>query len=263
MSAKPVSSLEIERKYEVSMCTGLPSEMQLAEAGFTVLERAEHHLQATYFDTAERLLASRRLAVRTRSGGKDAGWHLKEKTAAGAHELLWEPSAKPPAELLAAVGERLGVPAASVQLLPLAELHTTRTVWTLSADPAAAAFAGAVGVASGHPHMSDGSAGEIELADDRVRAFDPRSGIRRAWREWEAELLGLTSPVLLDRLEPVLFASGARPSLSFAKVARASGQLAAIAEMLGRPADVVAQLRELDLHDQRTAAQQGSAGSAC
>src|SRR4051812_43951376 len=40
-------------------------------------EAAEQDLHATYFDTAELDLAAADLTLRRRTGGDDAGWHLK------------------------------------------------------------------------------------------------------------------------------------------------------------------------------------------
>ena len=58
-----------------------------------------------------------------------------------------------------------------------------------------------------------------ELADDRVRARRLSDGSGLRWREWEVELLG-DDRAVLDRVEAVLLAAGARPSSAGSKVGR-------------------------------------------
>ena len=68
--------LEVERKFDVDASTQPPSFDGLP--GVAWVERAETQaLEAVYFDTAERDLASNRITLRRRTGGLDAGWHLK------------------------------------------------------------------------------------------------------------------------------------------------------------------------------------------
>lgn len=76
-------SLEIERKYEVPPNAVLPGAEEFTAAGFAASAPETVHLVASYYDTPERGLARVRLAVRSRSGGADAGWHLKERGADG------------------------------------------------------------------------------------------------------------------------------------------------------------------------------------
>jgi hypothetical protein len=46
-----------------------------------------HQLEATYLDTAELHLARAGITLRRRTGGEDAGWHLKIPTVGGMHEV--------------------------------------------------------------------------------------------------------------------------------------------------------------------------------
>src|ERR1700712_3617907 len=77
MSANgPSRYLEVERKFDVDASTQPPSFDGLA--GVVRVERAETQaLDAGYFDTVDRDLASNRITLRRRTGGLDAGWHLK------------------------------------------------------------------------------------------------------------------------------------------------------------------------------------------
>lgn len=221
-------SVEVERKYEVGAEIGLPRAEELAAAGFVAGEPETFELVARYFDTPDRRLAAARLAVRSRQGGHDAGWHLKERGDGSVRELHWPEAQEPPAGLLAELRERLGVEPAELETL--ASLRTMRTI----------------------VRLADGDRECVELADDRVLAED-RSGVRRAWREWEAELLPGADPAALDAVEPVLLAAGAVPSLSEAKVARASGRLVDLAASRGADAGTLDRLRALDLSDREAA----------
>jgi len=68
--------LEVERKFEVFESTVSPS-----FEGLSSVARVERHqaqqLEAVYFDTPAHDLAARRVTLRRRTGGTDAGWHLK------------------------------------------------------------------------------------------------------------------------------------------------------------------------------------------
>ncbi len=72
---------EIERKYE-SHDSGLPDLTRVPGVA-TVRERGVTHLDATYHDTADERLAASAVTLRRRTGGSDAGWHLKFPVAPG------------------------------------------------------------------------------------------------------------------------------------------------------------------------------------
>jgi hypothetical protein len=73
---KPTRHTEVERKFEVTESTVAPSFAGLSAVAR--VERApEQLLDAVYFDTPNRNLAAHRITLRRRTGGTDAGWHLK------------------------------------------------------------------------------------------------------------------------------------------------------------------------------------------
>ncbi|QYM75334.1 CYTH domain-containing protein [Leucobacter luti] len=74
-----VEALEIERKYEVAVDAHLPTAERFARAGFSATEPVIFHLAAQYFDTPDEALARAGIAVRVRTGGSDAGWHVKRR----------------------------------------------------------------------------------------------------------------------------------------------------------------------------------------
>ena len=73
---KASEGLEVEKKYDagddavVPPLHDLPGVARVGEPHTALLE-------AVYFDTARHILASRRITLRRRTGGSDAGWHLK------------------------------------------------------------------------------------------------------------------------------------------------------------------------------------------
>ncbi|WP_181158467.1 CYTH domain-containing protein [Leucobacter massiliensis] len=227
-------SLEIERKYEARLGAELPTAGRLREAGFAADAPLSFSLRAQYLDTPGEDLAAQGVAVRERHGGSDAGWHLKQRGPEGVRELHWPAAERMPEGLREEIRARIGEAVDAVR--PLARIDTERTV-VLLRDATGAAV--------------------VELADDRVLAADA-AGVRRAWREWEAELVPGAEPALLERVEPLLLEAGAEPSLSAAKIARATGRLVELAERQGADAAVLAALRELDTSDREAARRLGS-----
>lgn len=203
--------VEIERKYDVDATARVPS---LTGAGRVAAadETDAFDLDATYYDTPELTLANRRIAVRRRLGGHDAGWHIKwPPLAEGRREQQFDlgDDEGVPDDVRAALGEHVG----DAALVPIARVRNHR-VATVLRDAAGEALA--------------------ELADDHVVATDlrqgPSGGAERRWQEWEVELLpggsvGEASDraALLDAIEERLVAAGAQPPSSGSKLARALG----------------------------------------
>ena len=189
---EPVSALEVERKYDVEADTALPD---LAVAGQWAVRPAERFaLDATYVDTADLALRRARTTLRRRTGGHDEGWHLKRPSGADRQELRLPLQDGVPEQLAALVRDPVG----GRPLQPVAHLATDRTVHVLT-DAAGVPLA--------------------EVADDRVTARRLPDGAPLQWREWEVELLCADRGVL-DRVEAVLLAAGARPSTTGSKAGR-------------------------------------------
>ncbi len=183
--------LEVERTYDVPEVFTLPDLASL-DVVASVDEPREHHLVAEYHDTADRRLMRASTALRRRTGGSDAGWHLKTAVPTGrleVHRPLGR-TAKPPAAVRGLVAART----AGAPLRPLATIETHRTVRVLRGD-------------GGEPLA--------EVCHDVVTATLPStenaSGVERQWTELEVELVD-GSEDLLDEVEPLLLSAGASVS---------------------------------------------------
>ncbi|WP_404435464.1 CYTH domain-containing protein [Microbacterium aerolatum] len=197
-------TVEVERKYDVDAGTPLP-----AWTGITGVDAVSpgelRDLDARYFDTEDAVLARAGVAVRRRTGGTDAGWHIKgPREGDGRLEIAWPLSDDD--TIPDAVADTLA-PWTTAPLTPLARIENSRTAYLLT---------GPEGVIA-------------EFVDDRVRATDLRQSVQREWREWEIEL-GPAAPAdeagrdaLFAAVEAAVFAAGARAAASDSKLARALG----------------------------------------
>lgn len=195
---KPIESFEVERKYEVADDSAMPDAAAFSAAGLRLGASERIELEAHYFDTPDLALAARRFAVRMRRGGKDEGWHLKEKGEGGTRELHWPLSESMPQGLCDELAARVS-PSTAASVAPIAILRTVRVITR-------------VGDASGLD--------AVELADDRVDATNRLTGSNQIWREWEAELLPGGSEAHLDLIEPLLVTAGAKRVEGTSKIQR-------------------------------------------
>jgi CHAD domain-containing protein len=201
--------VEIERKVEPGPDFVLP-DLGSVEGVAGTGESAEHSLAATYFDTADLRLARSRITLRRRTGGTDAGWHLKLPAEGVARQELHHPlgprRAVPPKAVLEPV---LGI-VRTAPVTAVATLDTTRVVTPVLAD--------------------DGRV-LAEIADDTVTGTALAAGPDAAatvirWREVEVELVD-GDEALLDALVGALVTAGAAPSDSPSKLSRVlAGRLA-------------------------------------
>src|SRR5215467_9861676 len=208
MTDTPGGKIEVERKYSVGAEFVVP-DLSGAPAVAAVTSPRTYHLTAIYFDTPGFRLASARITLRRRTGGTDAGWHLKLPAGAERREVhapLESGTDTVPAEFAGLVSGVTG----SLPLRPIARLQTARTV----------------------RHLMDG-AGQVlaEVADDQVTGSLPgppgpgggAAGTAESWREataWrevEVELDHGTAD-LLKAAGELLLAAGAQPSPAASKL---------------------------------------------
>lgn len=205
--------LEVERKFDVGESTSSPSFAGIADI-LRVERLPTQTLDAVYFDTPARDLASRRITLRRRTGGVDPGWHLKLPAGADArtevrapldtaHGSDQESLEDVPTELvdvvLAIVRDR--------PLSPVARITTTRGV---------------------HHLYGGDDAVLAEFCDDQVTASRAATAnapeVEQRWREWELELAQPeTDTKLLDKLSDRLLGAGATPAGHGSKLARVLG----------------------------------------
>jgi inorganic triphosphatase YgiF len=201
----PARYLEVERKFDVDASTQPPSFEGVV--GVTRVEHAEtQSLDAVYFDTPSRDLARNRITLRRRTGGPDAGWHLKLPAGADARTEVRAPldggdHRRVPTELLDVVAAIV----ADSPVNPVARIATTRQVQLLhGADDAVIA----------------------EFCDDQVAAGQGADGsvAPQRWREWELELVGDGANIeLMNQVSDRLFDAGAKPAGVGSKLARVLG----------------------------------------
>ncbi|WP_312919014.1 CYTH and CHAD domain-containing protein [Kocuria sp.] len=198
--------VEIERKYDVAGQRTPRLKLHKLK-NFTVGDPVEHEMSATYYDTADLALAHAKVAVRRRTGGSDDGWHVKYQAGQVRGELHYEPLKTSAQRIPAALRKVLTGLTLGEELTPVATINTHRTVYPVLGE--------------------DGQYAELCL--DAVSARDERGRVTREWSECEVELTrdDLTQKqarTVFEAVEAVLYAAGAAPSSSVAKIARALGQ---------------------------------------
>ena len=193
--------LEFEQQFDVDEDVKRPDFGARAAAvpgGVSEAAPVTYRLAATYFDTPDERLAANKITLRRRTGGTDAGWHLKLPAGQDSRRELGEPLGDSPGE----VPERFAATVAGVTgglpLAPIAVLETERTVVTLTAH--------------------DGRV-LAEIADDVVTARRLPAGQQLRWREVEVEVPS-ASPELQRAAADLLLAAGARPAGHGSKLAR-------------------------------------------
>jgi CHAD domain-containing protein len=193
--------LEVETKYDVDDGFVVPDLNGLPGVA-AVDAPVEHALEAVYLDTADLRLLRARITLRRRTGGPDAGWHLKLPEGAARRELhapLGRTTKNPPRALEEPVAGILR----GARVQPVTVLRTRRLVTALR-----------------------GVDGELlaEIADDTVHATVPAvpdgPAEMLAWHEVEVELGG-GDDALATAVGERLLAAGARPSAAASKVGRA------------------------------------------
>jgi CHAD domain-containing protein len=215
--------LEVERKFDVVDSTVSPSFEGIA-AVTRVDKPPTQSLDATYFDTPTQDLARNKITLRRRTGGPDAGWHLKLPAGPDARTEIHAPLTSGPAEHDTVPSELRDVVLAIVRsksLEPVARITTERQTQVLY---------GAEGTAL------------AEFSNDHVTAWSASASdnpgsqpAEQEWREWELELIkgtesketnGTADTELLSRLSNRLLDAGAAPAGHASKLARVLGTTA-------------------------------------
>ncbi|OBG64631.1 CYTH and CHAD domain-containing protein [Mycobacterium sp. E3339] len=211
--------LEVERKFDVGESTVSPSFEGIAAVAH-VDKSPTQTLDATYFDTPAQDLARNKITLRRRTGGADAGWHLKLPAGPEVRTEVRAPlDASGPDNPDTVPEELVDVVLAIVRdrpLEPVARITTQRESQVLYA-------------ADGTPLA--------EFCNDHVTAWSAQTSddadlepTQQEWREWELELIessgasnGAPDTELLNRLGNRLLDAGAAPAGHASKLARVLG----------------------------------------
>ena len=206
---------EVEKKYVADDDFELPPLPELAAGsdglGLAAIapvvegEVVRQKLTATYFDTADLRLAGAGLALRRRTGGDDAGWHLKVPVGRATRSEVRLPLGRGARTVPAPLRQMVWAHSLGASLRPVAEIVTDRTARRL------------VDV-TGHVLA--------EFADDRVTArrllptdgLGDAAGAATSWREIEVEL-GDGDEELLAAVDARLRARGLEEAPSASKLA--------------------------------------------
>ncbi|MFG2433326.1 CHAD domain-containing protein [Streptomyces sp. NPDC048508] len=193
------STRETERKYappaeDVSWLPELAGVGPVAE----LADQGVQDLDAVYYDTEDLRLSRSRASLRRRTGGTDAGWHLKLPLPGDSREEIQAPlsSQEVPEELRdLAFSRTCGAP-----LRPVIRIRSARSLH----------------------HLLDAEGAVLaELSVDEVSAdalLD--DGGRATWREMEVELAEDGDPALLDTVEEALREHGVERAENPSKVGR-------------------------------------------
>ncbi len=204
----PSHHVEVERKFDVTDATINPSFDGISAVAH-VEQQPQQELNAVYFDTPDQRLAYQRITLRRRTGGTDAGWHLKLPAGPDTRTELRLPLDEGDDADSLAVPEELRDTVLAVvredELAPVARISTVRTLsWLI------------------------GPEGEqlAEFCDDQVTATrltgqdsDEEAAVQ-SWREWELELSAFGDTALFDRVTARLLDAGAAPAGHGSKLAR-------------------------------------------
>lgn len=248
-----VEKTERERKYDGDARMVLPPLDTLPRVA-AVRAAPAHELDAVYYDTADLRLLRQGVTLRRRTGGDDAGWHLKLPGHGPDDrvEIHAPIDAADPGEVPALLAARVRARARGGRLLPVADLRTHRsrqllvgargqTLAEIARDEVAAHVLGVERLAVGGPR------GDARRGSPAKRAGT--STQLTTWTEVEVELVD-GGRSLLDAVDRRMVSAGLARSASPSKLAHALHGLAAPARAPRKPAKrsieaaVVRRLRE-------------------
>ena len=210
---------EVERKYDSAeggtAALDAVKTMTGTAGVAAVSQQDEQLLDAVSYDTADLRLIGAGITLRRRTGGEDAGWHLKLPAGADTRDEIRLPLAAPGAASGTA-GGRAATPRARAGGAVPEELAALVRAYTRGA-----ALAPVVRIQTSRRvrRLLDGAGQALaEIAADHVSA-EPADGSAASWDEIEAELVTGGS-ALLKAIDAHLRRAGARPAAA-TKVQRA------------------------------------------
>ncbi|CAM5601254.1 CYTH and CHAD domain-containing protein [Streptomyces aurantiogriseus] len=220
------STRETERKYEVPASGDFPSLTGLTGKGqgkakdkgkgTSLVDAGTHDLDAVYYDTADLRLTRTSAILRRRTGGSDAGWHLKLPLADDTREEIRAPLQE---EIPDSLSDLALSRTRGARLEPVVRIRSSRAVRDLvDADGALLA--------------------EVVLDQVRADSLRPEGG-HASWAELEVELAADGDTALLERVDKALGKEGFARSTAPSKLTRALKETTPDAESApDDPADV-------------------------
>lgn len=195
------TTVEAERKYALAPGQQLPSLDAVAKPG-----PVDHfELVATYYDAPDYRLTRASKVIRRRTGGADAGWHLK-LPGNGPDERLEVQAPLASARLPQQLRELVAQTLAGAPVMPVAVLRTSRRQQQLLG--------------------TDGAVLAVTCTDRVMAEVGDRT---KEW--WEAEVELVTGDAaLMDAVEAVFGTAGIRRAEGGSKVARALDRAIALAK---------------------------------
>ncbi|WP_055489993.1 CYTH and CHAD domain-containing protein [Streptomyces sp. TP-A0356] len=188
---------EIERKYQAAAGDELP-DLTGVDGVSAVIDQGVADLDATYYDTPDQRLSASSVTLRRRTGGDDAGWHLKLPVSDDVRDEIHAPlSDTIPPYLSGLVRSRVR----DADLVPVVRLRSARDI----------------------RHLVDAHGALLaEVSLDRVRAERLSGGTGTTeWTEIEVELADDGDPAFLDKVEKKLRKAGLSRSSAPSKLAKA------------------------------------------
>ena len=193
---------ETERKFDVGPETVFPALNDVEGVG-AVSQPADLELEAVYFDTHDLDLARNGVTLRRRTGGDDAGWHLKLPKARDTRTELRLPLGRATKTVPKGILPSVRAIVRDRELVPIARVRTHRRAYTL---------------------LAEDSLVLVEVCDDEVLAerLPGPDGAGQTWREWEIELVD-GDPGILEAIAERLLAVGATRASVSSKLDRILG----------------------------------------
>jgi CYTH domain len=123
--------IETERKFDAAADFALPDLAGLDGVAAVTGPRT-YRLRAIYFDTADFRLAAASITLRRRTGGTDAGWHLKLPAGADSRREVHAPLGRGASSVPSRLAELVAGWTGGQPLRPIARLATTRRLRRLA-----------------------------------------------------------------------------------------------------------------------------------
>ncbi|MGW3138542.1 CYTH and CHAD domain-containing protein [Streptomyces sp. NPDC001139] len=194
------SKRETERKYAAPPAddTAWLRELTGVDGVVSVVERGSEDVDAVYHDTEDLRLAGASATLRRRTGGHDAGWHLKLPLPGDSREEVQAPvSPTIPDDLRAlALSRTRGAP-----LTPVVRVRSTRSTRDLLG-------------------RDDEKLAELTVDSVHAESLGATTTLA-AWTEMEVELAEGADPAVLDLVDKALRKSGIERAPHSSKLARA------------------------------------------